>query len=119
MGGSIFYDFEVAIKPGQLENFKTLMGEMVESTWANEPRTLAYEWFISKDGTTCHTYERYVDSSAAVAHLKAVGEKYSARYFTAVEAKRLVVCGEPSDELKGIFAALNPEYLMMAAGFKR
>jgi quinol monooxygenase YgiN len=119
MAGSIFYDFEVTIKPGQLENFKILMKDMVEATWANEPRTLGYEWCISSDGKTCHTYERYVDSAAALTHLKSVGEKFSARYFEAVEAKHLVVCGSPDDELKAIFDRLNAVYLTPAAGFTR
>jgi quinol monooxygenase YgiN len=119
MAGNIVYDFEVTIRPGQLDNFKTLMKEMVEATWANEPRTLGYEWCISEDGTTCHTYERYADSAAAVTHLKSVGEKFSARYFAAVEPKQLIVTGTPDDELKAIFAPLNPVYLKPVAGFTR
>ena len=37
-----------SIKSGQLENFKALVEEMVQST-RNEPNTLAYEWFLSED----------------------------------------------------------------------
>jgi quinol monooxygenase YgiN len=119
MAGSISYVFEVAIRKGQLENFKALMKEMVEATWANEPDTLGYEWFISADGTMCHTCERYVDSAAVLIHMKHVGEAFSPRYFAAAEPRRLVVYGKADDEVKKIFAALNPIYLENAAGFTR
>jgi quinol monooxygenase YgiN len=44
------------------------MNDMVESTKA-EPGALNYEWFISEDGTSCHIYERYADSAAAMVHM--------------------------------------------------
>jgi quinol monooxygenase YgiN len=119
MAGYISYVFEVAIRDGQVENFKALMKEMIEATWANEPDTLGYEWYISADGKTCHTCERYVDSAAVVTHMKHVGEAFSARYFAAAEPVRLVVYGNPDDDVRQIFERLNPLYLPNAGGFTR
>jgi quinol monooxygenase YgiN len=119
MSSNISYVFEVAIKPGQLENFKALMKEMVEATQANEPKTLNYEWFISDDGTTCHTCERYADSAAVMTHMEAVRSSFSERYFAAAEPRRLVVYGNPSEEIKTMFGPLNALFLPPAAGFVR
>ncbi len=48
---------EVSIKSGQLDNFKALVEELVQ--WSQEdPKTLAYEWFLSEDNGSCHIYER-------------------------------------------------------------
>ena len=119
MTDNISYVFEVAVRPGKLEEFKTLMQEMVEATQANEPDTLNYEWFISHDGTVCHTCERYRNSDAVMTHMKSVRERFSERYFAASEPKRLVVYGNPSDEIRAMFAPLNAVFLPPAAGFVR
>src|SRR5260370_35854454 len=53
---------ELAVKPGELENFQALIGEMVEAT-LEEPDTLSYERFVTDDGKFVHVYEGYEDSS--------------------------------------------------------
>jgi quinol monooxygenase YgiN len=118
MMDSIFYVFELSIKEGQLHNFTALMREMVEATRANEPHTLGYEWFIGTDGTICHTCERYENSAAVATHMKNVG-RFSQRLFAAAVPGRLVICGNPDEEVRAIFAPLNPVYLEAAAGFTR
>jgi quinol monooxygenase YgiN len=119
MTENISYVFEVSIKPGKLEDFKTLMGEMVQATQANEPDTLNYEWFISTDGTVCHTCERYRNSQAVMTHMNSVREHFSARYFAAAEPRRLVVYGDPSEEIRTMFAPLSAVFIPPAAGFVR
>ena|SRR5215216_1120350 len=53
---------ELAGKDGRLETFRGLMEEMVSET-SNESGTLAYEWYISRDGSTVHVVETYADSA--------------------------------------------------------
>jgi quinol monooxygenase YgiN len=43
---------------------------MVEATQKNEAGTLNYEWAISDDRQICHSYERFQDSAAAMAHME-------------------------------------------------
>ena len=69
---------EVAVQPGQLDAFRALMTEMVDSTRA-EPGALSYEWFVSDDGGVVHLCERYADVDATLAHLRAFGEQSPAR----------------------------------------
>src|SRR5205807_4575476 len=52
---------ELAVKDGALDTFRELMAEMVSGA-SKEPGTLAYEWYISKDGGTVHVVETYADS---------------------------------------------------------
>ena len=75
---------EVSIKSGQVDNFKALVEELVQST-RNEPNTLAYEWFLGEDNSSCHIYERYADSAATMTHLGTFGEKFAERFISMVD----------------------------------
>ena len=112
----ISWILQVAVKPGKLADFKTLMGEMVEST-GTEPGAVAYEWFVTDDGSQVHIYERYADSDAALAHFGSFGENFAERFFGAVDPTGIVVYGSPSDALRDGLAALGPSYLGPLGGF--
>ena len=119
MSDHIHWIVEVSIKPGELEHFKSLMTDMVESTQANEPNTLNYEWMISDDNQTCHIYERYTDSASTMRHLSTFGANFAERFMAAVDFKRFVVYGNPSDELRKTLGGFNAEFLGPFGGFAR
>jgi quinol monooxygenase YgiN len=73
MGEQISWRVELAVKPGELENFQALTGEMVEAT-REEPGTLSYERFVTDDGKFVHVYERYADSARGAGALAEVWE---------------------------------------------
>ena len=110
MGGEISWHVELRVRPGQLGNFRTLTDEMVAVT-RREPGVLSYQRFVSEDGMTVHAYERYSDSGAAVAHLKAFAERFATRFSAMAERKTFTVFGEPSTELKAVLDRFNPIYL--------
>ena len=118
MNEHVSWLLELAVKPGELDNFKRVVDEMIESTRA-EPGTLMYEWSINEDGSVVHGYERFADSGAAVAHLSAFGEKFAQRFLAAVDPTRLSVYGTPSEDAKGALGALGPVYLAPIGGFAR
>ena len=118
MNGHVAWMLELAVKPGELDNFKAVVNEMIESTRA-EPGTLMYEWSIDEDGGVLHGYERFSDSGAAVAHLSAFGEKFAQRFLAAVDPTRVSVYGTPSDDAKQALAAFGPAYLTPVGGFAR
>jgi quinol monooxygenase YgiN len=118
MNDHVSWLLELAVKPGELDNFKTLVNEMTESTEA-EPGTLMYEWSINEDGSVVHLYERFADSGAAVGHLSGFGEKFAQRFLSAVDPTRLSVYGTPSDNAKEALGALGPAYLTPLGGFAR
>ena len=49
---------------GQLEGFKRQAAEMMRVTREKDTGTLAYDWFLSQDGTECEVHEAYVDADA-------------------------------------------------------
>src|SRR5216683_2022427 len=117
MGDQVSWLVELAIKPGQLNNFRKLTGEMVESTQV-EPGVLSYERFVSEDGKVVHVYERYADSSAALAHLRTFSQKFAARFLRMVERTRFTVFGVPTEELRGVLDGFGAIYLKPFGDFK-
>src|SRR5262249_2575341 len=99
MQHQISWYVELSIKPSQLENFRALTGEMVEST-RREAGVLGYQRFASEDGKTVHACERYEDSVAALAHLRVFGKVFAERFQGVVDRKCFAVFGSPSAELK-------------------
>ena len=61
MSDEVSWQVELVIKPGELDNFRTLTKEMMETT-KGESGVLIYERFVSEDGRVVHAYERYVAS---------------------------------------------------------
>jgi len=116
MGREISWRVELRVKPGQLGNFQTLTGEMVAVT-RGEPGVLSYQRFVSEDGTTIYLYERYADSTAAIAHLEVFAKRFAVRFSTMVERKTFTVFGDPSTELKAQLDKFNAIYLKPFGNF--
>ena len=118
MTTQISWQVELAIAPGQLDNFRALTEEMVAYT-KTETGALVFERFLSEDGRTVCLYERYADSAAAVAHLRAFDDRFADRFNPMIERKRFVVCGAPSDDLRGILDGIGVTYMGLLDGFSR
>ena len=110
MSDQISLHVELAVKPGQIANFRALTTEMVEST-RHEAGVLNYERFVSADGNFVHVYERYTDSAAAVAHLQRFTKNFSGRFMTMVERIHFTVFGNPNDELRELLDQFGATYL--------
>ena len=100
---------ELVVRPGCLEAFEALTGEMVASTQA-ESGILAYQRFISEDRQTVFVHEQYENSDAAVAHLVKFAATFGDRYSSLVERKRFVVFAEPSDALRTLLDTYEAIY---------
>jgi quinol monooxygenase YgiN len=101
---------ELAVKAGELDNFRALTREMVESTH-RESGVLKYERFVSEDGKYVYAHEQYADSAAALAHLRTFERKFGARFLSMVERRRFLVFGIPTAELKGVLDRFGVRYL--------
>jgi quinol monooxygenase YgiN len=99
--GHVFWWVELSVRPGCLDDFEKLTGEMVAAT-STETGVLAYRRFIGADQRTVYVNECYENSEAAVAHLRKFAAIFSKRYGALVERKRFLVFGEPSDELRAM-----------------
>jgi quinol monooxygenase YgiN len=118
MDDQVSWLLEGTVKPGELDNLKALINEMVESTRA-EPGALNYQWCISDDNTTVHNFDRYRDSAAARTHLEGFLSNYAGRYMEAVDTTRFSVYGAPSDEVKKIVNGFGGAYYGLIEGFTR
>jgi (4S)-4-hydroxy-5-phosphonooxypentane-2,3-dione isomerase len=79
MSDNVAFIVELEVKPGQIEDLRSVMGEMADRTRADETGTLTYEWFVTEDGSACHIYERYADAAAAVVHSATFPKELSER----------------------------------------
>jgi quinol monooxygenase YgiN len=119
MNDHVFWILEAEINPGQLDELKALMREMVEGTRRDEPGALNYEWFIADDGKSLHLYERYADPDAVMVHRENFAQKYRERFSTCVTITKTTLYGNLNSEIRAAFGPSNRVYMSMAAGFSR
>jgi len=118
MSCTVSWNLQLTVRDGRLDSLKSLMQEMVESTKA-EPGTLAYEWFLSEDGTICHLYERYADAEAAMIHIGTFGAKFMGRFMECTEQTALHVYGDPGDQVRGAMSGFGAVFLRSFGGVAR
>jgi quinol monooxygenase YgiN len=90
------------IRDGQLEGFKRQAAEMMRQTKETDTGTLAYDWYLSEDGTECEVHERYVDADALVEHAFHVHEARDALFAEYAYDHKMAFYGEPSPKLAGL-----------------
>ena len=118
MAGYIVTDFQLSIKDGKLEDFKSIVNTMVEITDVNEPNTLVYEYHINEDGTECYLLETFKDSDAFMVHLGNVGHLFDT-LFESATMTRAKIYGIPSAELQQALDPLGVEYFAHLNGIER
>lgn len=118
MADAISWSLHLSVREGCLDDFKSLVPEMVEST-RGEEGALIYEWFLSPDEKTCHIYERYADSAAALTHLGIFGARFAERFLACLEPTGFFVYGDPSPEVREVLDGFGAAYLGQFSGFGR
>jgi quinol monooxygenase YgiN len=97
MGDEVPWMFEARAKPGKRAALEEAIADLVELS-GGEPGTPAYEWSIGEDGAAA-SRERYVDSNAALDHLRGFEENSLERMLTLIEPGRTTVWGKAGDDL--------------------
>jgi len=116
--GSIAWVIELDVKPGKLDDFTTLMSEMVDAT-KGEDGALGYEWFISDDGSKVHIIERYADPAATMVHLANFGKGFAKRFMDAVSIERWHVYGDATEDVHKAVEPMGATFLAPFGGFLR
>lgn len=88
------------VREGKLEGFKQQAAEMMRLTKERDTGTLAYDWYLSDDGTECEVRELYVDPDALVDHAFHVREARDTMFAEFADDHRMAFYGEPSPRLK-------------------
>ena len=100
-GNMIFAVARFSVLPGNETVFRDLAEECFEAVDANEPNTLAYEWFLNSTGTECLTVDIYRDERALAAHMKNAGP--SMAKILQVARSDVKIYGVVSDEMRKRF----------------
>ena len=101
-----------------LDSWKALLEEMVAAT-RNEPGALNYEWTVGADGATCHLFERYADSDAAMVHLGNFGKNFARRFTSLLKTTRFTVYGSPNEAVKKALGPMGVTFMTPIGGFSR
>jgi len=87
------------VREGQIEGFKRQAAEMMRLTREKDTGTLAYDWFLSNDGTECEVREAYVNADALVDHAFHVRDARDALFAGFAYDHKMAFYGEPSPRL--------------------
>jgi quinol monooxygenase YgiN len=87
------------VRDGKLEGFKRQAAELLQQAREKDTGTVAYDWFLSKDGTECEVREAYVDADAFIEHAFNVREARDALFVVFAEDHKMAVYGDPSPRL--------------------
>ena len=96
----IFY--ELKIKSGKADELRQIAFDMVSFNREGEPKTLAYNVYISEDQSLFTYLEIFSDIDAVIFHGdRFVNGIYVSKVLERTEGGRLVIYGEISERLKG------------------
>jgi quinol monooxygenase YgiN len=107
------------VNDGKLDELKSLMSEMVDSTRENEPGALNYEWWLNDNDSELHLYERYADPDATLAHLESFGKNFAKRFMSVVTPKKFLVYGATDERVTQALSAMGPAFFKRLGGFVR
>ena len=106
------------IKPEGLGEFEKLAAEFSAGVQANEPDTLAYEWFVDLEGSCCYLNEFYRDSDAFLLHFETIGPKLGAMLEIS-PLEEMIVLGEPDQRVREMLTGMGAKFYSLRAGFAR
>lgn len=95
------------VREGELGGFRRQAAELMRITREKDTGTLAYDWFVSSDGTECEVREAYVDADALVQHALNVRDARAAMFAEFAYDHRMAFYGEPSPGLLALVERLG------------
>jgi quinol monooxygenase YgiN len=122
MSGPLIYIGTYTVKPGSQEEARTRLAELVDFVETNEPRVIAFNTYLDREGTTVSIVQVHPDSASMEFHMQ-VNAKHFATAFDWLDASMSgKYFGPISDALAAELAKWDessthlPEH---AAGFTR
>jgi quinol monooxygenase YgiN len=118
MSRQIQYILEWTITRGQQGAFKKLALAAIEAAKADEPGTLGYQWYFSKDESKCYVAESYADAGSMMTHLENVAPVLS-EFFKLSAITRFEVFGNLTSKAEKALAPLRAQTFDHWSGFTR
>jgi hypothetical protein len=98
MSNAIVYIDTAEVRAGALEELKSAIKELVEFVDANVPRLIAYNVYLSNDGTRMTVVHIHPDSASFEYHLEVAGPVFR-QFAELVTLSSIHVYGEPSEKV--------------------
>lgn len=119
MGDHIEWVLEMDIQQGRSADVAPLVTEMVNSTRAQEPGALVYDYFLNADQSRCTVIERYADNDAVLTHLENFGAHFAERFFAVFAPVRFSVYGPANEEVRSTLSPMGATFEDRIVGFSR
>lgn len=74
MSNQVQYIVEWTINKGALDTVKRIAAETVEAVNVNEPKMMAFHWYVDEDESKFYLVEWFADADAIVEHFDNVGQ---------------------------------------------
>jgi quinol monooxygenase YgiN len=115
----VYFTVSFNIMNGRRSAFEAMVREMVAAS-SQEPGCLAYDFYVSADGTQSRLLEAYVDNEAAVAHLTGpVVTDLVPKLLESATLEGFEVYGDASPQLAQILANFGAKILANLHGYRR
>jgi len=98
MAEAIVYVDTSEVREGALEDLKTGIKELVDFVAANEPRIIAYNVYLSDDGTQINVVHMHPDSASLEYHMEVAGPMFGT-FADLVTLTSIVIFGRPSEKV--------------------
>jgi hypothetical protein len=98
MSELILYFDTSDVREGALEELKPAIRELVDFIEANEPQLIAYNVYLSDDGTKMTVVNVHPDSASLEHHMTVAGPLFR-RFTELVTLSSIHIYGEPSDRV--------------------
>jgi len=95
---AIVYIDHSEVRDGKLKELKAAMKELVKLVEVNEPRIIAYNVYLTEDGTRMTVLHVHHDSDSLEHHMKVAGPAFS-KFVEFIKLLRIDVYGKPDNNL--------------------
>jgi quinol monooxygenase YgiN len=94
----VIYIDRSEIREGKLEELKAAMNELAGLVKANEPRIIAYNVYLTVDGTRMTVFHAHPDSASLEFHMSVAGPAFP-KFAGFINLLTIDIYGEASDNL--------------------
>ena len=110
---------DFTINDGKTAEFQAIAGKMIAGS-QQEPGTLAFEFYLSRDGKRCRLVETYLDADALVAHFNGpVVKDLVPKLLETSSLTRFEVYGDPGPKATQMLLGFGAEIFDYWGGLSR
>ena len=115
MTKNIYWTLSGNIKDNKIDDLKVFLSKVLIKT-ETEIGCLNYEFWFSEDKKKIYLFERYTDSGSCLAHIKNINKDLPI-FFECVDLDPIVILGEATATVRGVFDKMNASYTCFFKGY--